>query len=94
MTRTVQELFDLTGRSAIVTGGGTHLGTAFTEALCDLGAKVYIASRRAELCEEVAFDLRARGYDVIGLGCDVTDEMQVDNLGKRTETLPRLVLAG
>lgn len=41
MTRTVQELFDLTGRTAIVTGGGTHLGTAFTEALGDLGAKVY-----------------------------------------------------
>ena len=40
MTKTIQELFDLTGRTAIVTGGGTHLGTAFTEALCDLGAKV------------------------------------------------------
>ncbi|MCH8910282.1 MAG: SDR family oxidoreductase [Chloroflexi bacterium] len=83
MTKRVQELFDLTGRSAIVTGGGTHLGTAFTEALCDLGAKVYIASRRAELCEQVASDLRARGYDVIGLGCDVTDEEQVDALVQR-----------
>ena len=83
MTKRVQELFDLTGRSAIVTGGGTHLGTAFTEALCDLGAKVYIASRRAELCERTASDLRARGYDVIGLGCDVTDEEQVDALVQR-----------
>ena len=52
--KSIQQLFDLTGRTAIVTGGGTHLGTAFTEAFCDLGAKVYIASRRAELCEEVA----------------------------------------
>jgi gluconate 5-dehydrogenase len=83
MTRTVQELFDLTGRAAIVTGGGTHLGTAFTEALCDLGATVYIASRRAELCEKVASDLRGRGYDVTGLGCDVTDEAQVDALVER-----------
>ena len=83
MTRTVQELFDLTGRTAIVTGGGTHLGTAFTEALCDLGATVYIASRRAELCEQVASDLRGRGYDVTGLGCDVTDEAQVDALVER-----------
>jgi len=83
MTKSVQELFDLTGRTAIVTGGGTHLGTAFTEALCDLGAKVYIASRRAELCEQVATDLRERGYDVIGLGCDVTDESQVDKLVER-----------
>ena len=80
MTKTIQELFDLTGRTAIVTGGGTHLGTAFTEALCDLGAKVYIASRRARLCEEVAERLRGRGMDVVGMGCDVTDEAQVDAL--------------
>ncbi len=83
MTRTVQELFDLTGRTAIVTGGGTHLGTAFTEALGDLGAKVYIASRRTELCERVASELTRRGYDVTGLGCDVTDETQVDALVER-----------
>ncbi|MDP6060313.1 MAG: SDR family oxidoreductase [Pirellulaceae bacterium] len=82
-TRTVQELFDLTGRTAIVTGGGTHLGTAFTEALCDLGAKVYIASRRAELCEEVAETLRGRGMEVTAAGCDVTDEAQVDALVDR-----------
>ena len=80
MTKTIQQLFDLTGRTAIVTGGGTHLGTAFTEALCDLGAKVYIASRRAGLCEEVAERLRDRGMDVTGTGCDVTDEQQVDAL--------------
>ncbi|MDP7090544.1 MAG: SDR family NAD(P)-dependent oxidoreductase, partial [Dehalococcoidia bacterium] len=77
MTKTVQELFDLTGRTAIVTGGGTHLGTAFTEALCDLGAKVYIASRRAELCQEVAQRLRGRGMDVLAMRCDVTEESQV-----------------
>lgn len=81
--KTIQQLFDLTGRTAIVTGGGTHLGTAFTEALCDLGAKVYIASRRKELCEEVAETLRNRGMDVVGLGCDVTDESQVDALVER-----------
>ncbi|MDP6055578.1 MAG: SDR family oxidoreductase [Dehalococcoidia bacterium] len=83
MTKTVQELFDLTGRTAIVTGGGTHLGTAFTEALCDLGAKVYIASRRAELCQEVAQRLRGRGMDVLAMRCDVTEESQVDALVDR-----------
>ncbi|MBN4064449.1 SDR family oxidoreductase [Dehalococcoides mccartyi] len=83
MTKTVQELFDLTGRTAIVTGGGTHLGTSFTETLCELGAKVYIASRRAELCEEVAERLRERGMDVTAMGCDVTDEAQVDALVDR-----------
>jgi gluconate 5-dehydrogenase len=83
MTKSIQQLFDLTGRTAIVTGGGTHLGTAFTEALGDLGANVYIASRRAELCEEVAERLRGRGMDVTAVGCDVTDESQVDALVDR-----------
>ncbi|NQW19911.1 MAG: SDR family oxidoreductase [Chloroflexi bacterium] len=83
MPKSIQDLFDLTGRTAIVTGGGTHLGTAFTEALCDLGAKVYIASRRAELCEDVAERLRGRGMDVVAMGCDVTDESQVDALVDR-----------
>jgi gluconate 5-dehydrogenase len=83
MTKSIHDLFDLTGRTAIVTGGGTHLGTAFTEALTDLGAKVYIASRRAELCEEVAERLCNQGGDVIAMGCDVTIESQVDALVDR-----------
>lgn len=83
MTKTIKELFDLNGRTAIVTGGGTHLGTAFTEALTDLGAKVYIASRRADLCEQVAQRLREQGRDVIAMGCDVTEDSQVDDLVDR-----------
>ena len=83
MTKSIQQLFDLAGRTAIVTGGGTHLGTAFTETLCELGAKVYIASRRYELCEQVAYRLRDQGMDVTAMGCDVTDESQVDALVDR-----------
>jgi len=75
--RTIQQLFDLSGRTAVVTGGGTHLGKAFTESLAELGAHVYIASRRRELCLEVAEQFRARGLQVSGLGCDATDEGQV-----------------
>ena len=75
---TVLEMLDMTGRTAIVTGGGTHLGRAMASALAELGASVYIASRRAELCEETARELRGQGLDVTGLGCDVTDESQVD----------------
>jgi gluconate 5-dehydrogenase len=77
---TVLEMLDMTGRSAIVTGGGTHLGRAMASALGEMGASVYIASRRAELCEETAEELRAAGLDVTAAGCDVTDEAQVDAL--------------
>ncbi|MDA1257762.1 MAG: SDR family oxidoreductase [Chloroflexi bacterium] len=77
---TVSEMLDMTGRSAIVTGGGTHLGRAMASTLGELGAAVYIASRRADLCEQTAAELRADGLDVTALGCDVTDESQVDDL--------------
>src|SRR5262249_45071174 len=79
----VQSLFDLSGRVAIVTGGGTHLGQAMAEALGDLGATVYVASRDRARCERVAAELRATGLDVTGLGCDVTIEAEVDALVAR-----------
>ncbi|MEY3331476.1 MAG: hypothetical protein RL202_742 [Actinomycetota bacterium] len=78
--RSMPDLFGMDGRIAIVTGGGTHLGKAFSEALSELGAHVYIASRRAELCAETAAELRARSLKVTALSCDVTDERSVNSL--------------
>ncbi len=75
-----QDMFDLHGRVAIVTGGGTHLGRAMATALGELGASVAIASRRKELCEQVASELRRSGIDCTGLGCDVTSENEVNSL--------------
>lgn len=83
MPPNIKDLFDLSGRTAIITGGGTHLGTAMATALGQLGASVYLASRRAELCENVASDLQSDGIDATGLGCDATDEQQVDSLVQR-----------
>jgi len=79
----VQSLFDLTGRVAIVTGGGTHLGRAMAEALGELGAAVYLASRDRGRCERVAAELGASGLDATGLACDVTVETEVDALVAR-----------
>jgi gluconate 5-dehydrogenase len=79
----VQSLFDLTGRVAIVTGGGTHLGRAMAEALAELGAAVYLASRDAARCARVAGELRASGLDAVALGCDITVETDVDGLVRR-----------
>ena len=77
---TVTDMFDMTGKAAIVTGGATHLGRAMATALCELGASVTIASRRAALCEQVAAQLRDEGYDCVGAGCDVTSEEDVNDL--------------
>ena len=76
----VQALFDLTGRAAIVTGGGTHLGRAMAEALAELGAAVYLSSRDAARCEQVAAELRTAGLDATGLGADVTIEAEIEAL--------------
>jgi gluconate 5-dehydrogenase len=79
----VRALFDLGGHVAIVTGGATHLGRAIAIALGELGAAVYLASRRAELCESVAAELRQARIDAAGAGCDITDPASVDALVER-----------
>lgn len=52
------DLFDLTGRVAIITGGSRGLGRAMTLALAHCGADVVIASRKLDTCEEVAQEVR------------------------------------
>lgn len=79
----IKELFDLSGRVALVTGGGTHLGKAFAESLSELGATVYIASRRSEVCEETANELSKRGLKVHSETVDARDEASVRSLVER-----------
>jgi len=55
------ELFSVKGRVALVTGGGTGLGRVAAEALLSAGARVFIASRKAEVCEAAAKELSAIG---------------------------------
>lgn len=70
-------LFDLTGKAAIVTGASTGLGVTFAEALSAAGAKVALAARRTEKLESVAERIRKQGGTALVIACDVGKPEQV-----------------
>lgn len=68
------ELFDLTGKVAIVTGSTKGIGRAMAQGLAEAGANVVISSRKQELCDEVAAEVAATtGRETFGLACHVGD---------------------
>lgn len=69
--------FDLDGRLAIITGGGTGLGRRFAETLAGRGARVALCARRADKLEETAEAIRAAGGEAHCVAMDVTDEASV-----------------
>src|ERR1700730_14497249 len=70
--KTAPELFDLTGRVALVTGGSRGLGRAFVFAPTQAGADVAITSRTLDACEAVAAEVeRTTGRQTLAHACDV-----------------------
>jgi len=66
------DLFDLTGKVAVVTGGSRGLGREMCRAYAERGAAVVIASRKADACEAMAVELKDRhGTEAMGIGCHV-----------------------
>jgi NAD(P)-dependent dehydrogenase (short-subunit alcohol dehydrogenase family) len=80
----VQDLFDLAGKTAIVTGGGSGIGRQMAGALAELGANLVLCARKVERCEEAAAELAALGVRTLALQCDVRNAERVREVVERT----------
>jgi NAD(P)-dependent dehydrogenase (short-subunit alcohol dehydrogenase family) len=88
MTRTVQQLFDLTGKTALVTGGSRGLGLQMAHALGEAGARIMLSSRKAGDLEQATAELQAAGIDARWLAADCAKETEIHRLAD--ETLQRM----
>ena len=84
MSRSVQELFNLKGRTALVTGGSRGLGLQMAEALGEAGAKVVITSRKAADLEEAVAHLAAKNIDARWIAADCAKEADIARLVDET----------
>lgn len=86
----MSDLFSLQGKVAIVTGGSQGIGLMITRGLVDAGAKVYVSSRKKEVCDAIAAELSEHG-DCVSLPGDVsTEETVLELVGQLAEREDKL----
>ena len=88
MTRTIQQLFDLKGKTALVTGGSRGRGLQMAHALGEAGARIMLSSRKADELEKAVADLEAAGIDARWTAADCAVEADIHRLAD--ETLERM----
>ena len=88
MTRTIQQLFDLHGKTALVTGGSRGLGLQMAHALGEAGARIMLTSRKAADLELATAELQAAGIDTRWIAADCSSEADIGRLVE--ETLQRI----
>jgi len=80
----VQELFDLTGKVALVTGGGRGIGKFISRGLAEAGADVAMGSRKIQNCQEVAEELKKLGVRTLPVECDMAKVEDIERFIEAT----------
>ena len=86
--RTIQKLFDLTGKTALVTGGSRGLGLQMAHALGEAGAQIMLSSRKADDLTKAVAELKAAGIDADSIAADCAKEADIRMLAD--ESIKRL----
>jgi len=79
-----QDMFDLSGRVAIITGGCSGIGQAMAAGLARYGARVAVAGRTATKCEKAAAELRAQGAEILVIPTDVSQPEEARRMVEQT----------
>src|SRR5450759_3799593 len=91
----VEALFSIKGKTAVITGGSRGIGLMIARGFLAAGAKVYISSRKADVCDRVAAELGAEGGTCVSLPADLSTENECRRLAEevalREEALHILV---
>lgn len=84
MSKNIKDLFDLSGKTAIVTGGSRGIGKEMAEGLAEAGANVMLCARRSEWLDTTVAEFADRGFSVAGKTCDVSKADDVQALIEKT----------
>lgn len=78
----MKDLFDLSGKTALITGASSGMGRAIAEAMGVHGARVIISSNDEQGCEAVLQDFEKKGIRALAIPCDVSSEADIEHLCK------------
>jgi NAD(P)-dependent dehydrogenase (short-subunit alcohol dehydrogenase family) len=80
----MSRLFNLEGRTALITGSSRGIGRAIAERMAEAGARVVVSSRKLEACEEVVGVIRKAGGEAVAIPCNIATKSELETLVART----------
>lgn len=80
----MSDLFDLSGKTALVTGSSKGIGRAIAERMAEHGARVVVSSRKKEACDEVVRGIADRGGKATAIACNISHKPELEALVAET----------